>query len=198
MKKIIFGCLLGVLTATSLCAQNENADWKRHEIRGGAGLWSTNELIGNYSDLMSTSLSGGTYSTSNEKTPGNFSLTYRYGLNPRLSVGGSVAYSLLKSDVNFNGKKTGTSSNNYFTVAPEVEYKYIHTKNFRLYGFAGAGLTLNNQEIKENGKTSSDNSPFFNYQVSPLCAQLGNKFGVYVETGFGYNGIINAGLFARF
>ncbi len=198
MKKVFFCCLLGILTVTSMFAQESVSDFKKNELRGGTGLWSSNELISNLSDLLSTSLSGSTYSVSNEKTVGNFSLAYRYGLNRRLSVGGTLAYSLLKSDVNFEGSKTGTSANNYFTAAPEVEYKYLYTKNFRLYGFAGAGLSVNRQKVEENGKTSIDYNPFFNFQVSPLCVQVGNNFGLYVEVGFGYNGIINAGLFARF
>ncbi len=198
MNKVFFGCLLGILTATAAFAKGSDSDFKKNELRGGVGFLSSNELISTYSDLLSTSLTGGNYSVSNEKTPGNFTLAYRYGLNKRLSLGSTFAYSLLKSDVNFNGSKTGTSTNNYFTFAPEVEYKYLYTKNFRLYGFAGAGLTLNRQEVKEYGKVSTDYNPFFNFQVTPLGVQLGNKFGLYVEAGFGYNGIINAGLFAKF
>ncbi len=198
MKKVFFCCLLEILTVTLMFAQESGSDFKRNELRGGAGLWSSNELINNYSDLFSTALSGSTYSVSNDKSLGNFSLAYRYGLNKRLSVGATLSYSLLKSDVNFEGSKTGTSTNNYLTAAPEVEYKYLYTKNFKMYGFVGAGLTVNRQEVKENGKTSIDNSPFFNFQISPLCIQVGNNFGLYIESGFGYKGIINAGLFVKF
>ncbi len=198
MNKFIFYCVFGLLMTTTMRAQESGTDFKRNELRGGVGLWSSNDLISSYSDLFSTALTGGAYSVSNDRSLGNYSLTYRRALNTRLSIGGTLAYSLLKSDVNFDGKKSGTVANNYLTAAPEVEYKYLNMKNFRLYGFAGAGLTVNRQKLEENGKATFENSPFFNFQVSPLCAQVGNKFGFYVEAGFGYNGIINAGLFARF
>ncbi len=195
---------LTIASVTSVFAQSaSNAtrpepDFKRHELRLGAGAFSSNDLIDSYSDVASSAITGGMYSVSDEKTSGNYSLTYRYALKPRLSVGGAVVYSRLTSDFNSGGSSTGKSLNNYFTLAPEVEYKYINKKNFRMYGFVGAGMTLNNQKVTESGAPSTSNTPYFNFQVTPIGIQVGHNFGGFLEGGFGYKGIVNVGFFARF
>lgn len=192
--------MMTVISASNVFAQTTSAspEFARHEISVGFGLWSSNDLINVYSDLTGTALSGGTYSVSNEKMSGNYALSYRYALRKRLWLGASVVYSQLQTDVNSVGEKIGTSENNYFTLAPEIAFRYVNTKIFKIYGFIGAGLTLNSQTTTTDGEPSTENTPYFNFQLSPVCVQLGNHVGMYLEAGFGYKGILCLGLFAKF
>lgn len=186
----------GVFAQDQAATGGAVADFKKHEFRVGAGYLSSNDLINTYSDLMSTALSGD-YSVDNDKYYGNYSLTYRYWICKHFAVGGSFTYSLLKSDVKLGGDK-GKSENNYFTIAPEAEYRYIDGRIFKMYGFVGAGLTVNRQKLTMPGDSSTDKGYYFNFQVSPLGFQVGENFGAYLEGGFGYKGVVNLGLFAKF
>lgn len=199
MKKRI--CLIYVFTSLFLIqlhAETPQLGFNKHEVRAGVGFWGSNEFISSYSDVATIGLTGGMYSVSNEKTSGDYSLTYRYSLKKRFSVGASLVYSNLKEDLYSNGDYSGKSTNNYFTIAPEIEYRYVDADIFKMYMFAGAGLTINNQEVTTDGKASVSNTPYFNFQISPLCIRLGKAFGFYLETGFGYKGIMNLGLYANF
>lgn len=189
-----------MIVACSACFARSNirdTNSKKFELRAGAGFWSSNDLIDNYSDVFASALTGGMYSVSNEKMSGNYSFTYRYALKDRLSVGASFVYSRLKMDLDQSGNPGG-SINNYFTLAPEIEYKYIDARNFKLYGFAGAGATINRQTVSSEDNTINDNNIYFNFQLSPLCAQFGENLGMYLEAGFGYKGILCLGIFTKF
>ncbi len=187
-----------VFAQNAQSAANPKHDPKKHELRVGAGIFSSNDLIDTYSDITSTALTGEMYSVSDEKASGNYSLTYRHRPKSRLSFGFALVYSRLDTDMYSDEDYSGKSLNNYFTIAPEIEYKYINRKNFKMYGFVGAGVTLNRQEVTEPDATSTSNSWYFNFQATLIGVQLGHNLGIYAEGGFGYKGIASIGVFGSF
>lgn len=197
MKRVLSLLFLSSLVFT-FSVQSQDVGSK-HELRLGVGFISSTDVMDIFSDFLATSLTAGHYSVDNKKMTGNYSLTYRNHFSERLSLGGTLLYSQIDTDVLLNGTKNGDSRNRYFTLAPEFELKYLKTNFLNLYGYAGAGMTLLNQKMELEGKPSEkDDKMFFNFQLSPICLQVGNSFGLLAEAGFGYKGVINVGLFAKF
>ena len=80
-----------------------------------------------------------------------------------------------------------------------MDYSYLNKGNFALYERLGAGEALYKQKYTSNeGKKDTNDNVHFNFQITPIGIKYGSRFGVFAEAGFGYKGILSAGLFARF
>lgn len=193
MKKINFTILLACILATNLSAQE-----KKHNLSVGTGIGTTSEIIDALSDIITTGLSAGTYS-SNKSYTGAYHLGYKYGVSERISAGATLLYEHGTANALVNKEQIGRFKNNYFTLAAEGEFRYIDKPAFKLYGILGAGATLFNQEYKpDEGEADKDSKLHFNFQVSPIGIKLGNNIGIFAEAGFGYKGIVSAGVFTNF
>lgn len=191
--KNIFILVVFCLFSGCLAAQDS-----KHEIRLGAGIWSTTEIVNIFSDAVATGLTAGSYKSDNATYSGAFHLGYKYSTSERIAIGGTFVYENSSSDAYFNNELSGRFKNNYYTLAAEMDYNYVKKKFFSLYGVLGAGATLYGQKYTADGKNYSDNMIGFNYQFSPLCIKLGHKIGGFAELGFGYKGILCVGIFTRF
>lgn len=192
MKKIF------VLTVFGLLFNNLIAQESKHEIQLGAGIWSTTEIVDIFGNVLATGLTGGAYQSKDATYSGAFHLGYKYSIAPKIAIGGIFVYENSSSDAYIDNASAGQFKNNYYTLAAEMDYKYIKKKNLSLYGVLGAGATLYGQKYEESNKNVSENTVNFNFQISPLCIKLGNKVGGFAELGFGYKGILSVGFFTRF
>lgn len=192
MKKIMIFVLLCGLT-TGIQAQTN-----KHEINAGVGIFSTSEIIDIFADILTTGITGGAYNADKSYT-GSFHLGYKYRFTDRVSAGGTLLYEHATADAMINNVKEGDFKNNYYTLAAEMDYRYLNKGNVTLYGTLGAGATLYTQKYTSNeGEKDSNNAVHFNFQITPIGIKYGSRFGVFAEAGFGYKGILSAGLFARF
>ncbi|GAB6007970.1 outer membrane beta-barrel protein [Dysgonomonas reticulitermitis] len=194
MKKIFLTVFLLSIIAIGATAQKG-----KHEVTVGFGLGTTSEFVDALADVIVSGLTQNAYSSDKSYT-GAFHLGYKYGITDRFAAGGTFIYENGKSDAYFDKDKIGKFSNNYYTIAAEAEYKYVRSGSFSLYGLLGAGATIYSQKYtaNDNSKNESDNNAHFNFQISPIGIKLGRNIGAFAEAGFGYKGIISAGLFARF
>lgn len=193
MKKIIL--LFALLTAFLTISAQES----KHEVSLGYGVVTTNTVIDSFSDFLAMGLTGGHYTTNNKTYMGTFGFSYKYALTDRLSLGGTFAYEKISADVYYSNVKNGRSKNQYYTLAPEMDFKYLKTDMFSLYGLVGAGGTLVARDYTSVANEKNDDSSInFNFQVTPVGIKFGKSFGVYGELGFGYKGLFNFGAFARF
>jgi hypothetical protein len=194
MKKILLTAFLLSIISIGATAQKS-----KHEVTAGFGLGTTNEFLDAFMNVIVSGLTQNAYS-SNRYYTGAFHLSYKYGITDRFAAGGTFIYENGKSDTYVDGDKIGKFRNNYYTFAAEAEYKYLRSSSFTLYGLLGTGATIYRQKYiaNDNSKNESNNNVHFNFQISPIGIKLGRNIGAFAEAGFGYKGIISAGLFARF
>jgi hypothetical protein len=195
MKKVAL--LLG-LTAF-LFVSSANAQSKKNEVDFGVGVGSSNQIIGTMSDMIASVFLPEGVGMKNSTSPGAFHLGYKYSLSDRIALGPVFTYDLNTSDAIVDNVKTGKFTSNYYTFSLEGDYKYVNRDKLKLYALVGAGATILNQTYKDNqsGK-HGEKQTFFNFQVTPIGVKYGDSFGVFTELGFGYKGILCAGLFYRF
>ncbi|RYD98968.1 MAG: hypothetical protein EOP54_05830 [Sphingobacteriales bacterium] len=193
MKKLILA--LGCLLPATIPVQ---AQLKHHEITVGYGFLGTSEMIGIFSDVLANAITGGNYSKTDNKWSGNLIASYKFTPTNRLGLGVTYVHTRNIADIAVYDVPSGTATTNYHTLAAEVQYNYINKTFFRLYAVAGAGITSYTEKYKPNsGSTEKNTAAHFNFQISPVGVKFGNRIGGMAEVGFGYKGLLNAGLFVR-
>ena len=124
-------------------------------------------------------------------------IAYRKDLGSQMSAGISVGYEQYKGDYYdwAGGNKLGSFAKQSLVVAGELRYGYLSHGKCHLYGLAGAGFAA--VSLRENTTFSSNHSQtsrHFTYHIAPLALAYGGKVRPFAELGYGYKGIVNAGL----
>ncbi len=187
-----------LLAVTFFCNSNSYAQFRKGdcEISLGDGWKSSTELVGFF--LMAPCPETKCWYTETANS-GIYFGTFRYFLRDWLSLGltagvQTFAYSHYIhaiSDVDPIFRTKGTC----FTAAVELKtiYRVTNVKGFQMYHIIGFGATFYSE--KETPNLERTLHPVFqNLQWSPLCVRYGENFAVFIETGFGYKGIISGGL----
>ena len=199
MKKIIATIMLGLAISVAAPAQNE----AHHEIYAGVGLFNDNQAFSMVGDLLGTVLTFGQLVQPNKYWILTPAVGYRYWFNKSVGIGAHFAFD--KNSVRaLHLHDTSTSSDNewrvhnryFYTIALDFNWNYMNRDICQLYGNIGLGVSLVN--FSDNKTTNPDAKltqlPFPNLHLSPLGIRVGKTFAGFAEIGWGYKGIINAGL----
>jgi hypothetical protein len=204
MKKSIFPIILaGMLLSSTLYAQEE---FTRHEVYGGYGFVSALDIsIAIWSSLVS-GFTGD--SSAMSKSYGPIIAGYNYYPKSWVSIGPVVNYDsfLMRSHDYDNSSLTQQWHN--ISLMFRVDFHYANFKYVQLYsGFSVGGtaavLTL---VSRDNGIVYLDKYKSRNtsvgflpaFQINVFGIRIGTFIGFFIELGFGYNGIINAGFSGKF
>jgi opacity protein-like surface antigen len=192
------------LWAVSLCVlfagTNTFGQERKHTLEVGIGLWNTNEIVNTFSDMIVSSLPD-QIKMKDDHSYGSIHLGYKYNLTDRIALGGVAAFDYAKSKGFIAGNDVGIFHKRHYTLAFEAEYAYIRSGILTIYGLIGAGgtlYTLKYEDQYNSDLNDSNSNPYATFQVTPIGLRLGKNAGGFLELGFGYRGIINAGIFARF
>jgi hypothetical protein len=189
MRKLFFTFTMIALTvAYSSVSAQEN----KSEIRMGVGFLSTYESgHAFFKSILPDIMEKMNYS-------GAYSLGYKYTISRSISLGVTFGYSSMRKNV--TADKPDIDINNFFTLAPEADIFYFQSKGVALYGSAGFGAMLRREKASLGGQISIANTFHPDIQISPLGIKVkfNKNFGAFAEAGYGYKGIISAGLFGRF
>ncbi len=182
MKK--FFVLLALLMPFALNAQDY-----RHEISVSYGFVA-------HSNIMDLYKTGADNSKPKEiekvqSLLGPVSLEYYNRVSDFFSLGLTGVYTNLECDFKDQNKTSYHVRGRHFTAMPGVKLHWIRTSGFNLYSKACAGASYNID--RENKKNFS-----FNFQLSPVGVEFGTHFCVFAEAGYGEQGLLNAGLRAKF
>ncbi|TRX37946.1 hypothetical protein FNW52_03335 [Flavobacterium sp. ZT3R18] len=186
MKK---GLTVLVLLAFGLVVNAQEKQGKS-EIRFSYGLGTVPQFADLMSDVWSVGLTGGYYKTENNQGTGAIGLEYLYDITPRISLKGGFVYEKVGKDIIIAKVKSGRMEDSYYTVLAGADFNYFQKKTVKLYSGVSGGVSVNHHEYA--GQTDTTN--LVAYQVDAIGVRFGNKFGGFVNLGFGYKGILNAGL----
>ena len=111
----------------------------------------------------------------------------------------AYSYPTYKEDMFVGDSNIGTVSHNHISFGLDANYYYISSEMFQMY--SGIGVAYTTQSDKYDGDQSGiedGKSSYFNFQLNAVGFRYGSAFGVFAELGFGYKGIINAGISYQF
>lgn len=196
MKKSIIVSTVFLTFSTLVVKAQETG---KHEVN----LTYSDGIPISFADGFSNALSSailGQKLNSKTTSSGNFGLGYRNQITERIRVGGDIAFQQEQTEqFDKNNKAIAKRTNNYFMVMPAMSFSYIKTAWLDFYGSAAAGVILDKYTSTEPNKAAvKDNTTDFAFQVNPAGIRVGKKLGAFAEVGFGYRGIISAGLNYKF
>lgn len=122
-----------------------------------------------------------------------FFLTYKYHVSERFAIGGTTGYnhdSKSWDHYNYDGWRQRT-----LTSAVEGTMYWAKRPGFDFYSTAGAGLFFRERAYYETQKKTDAGPAMY---IAPVGMRFGKDFGCFMEMGYGYKGILNAGLNFRF
>ncbi|MDI6699221.1 MAG: hypothetical protein QME85_09845 [Candidatus Saccharicenans sp.] len=166
---------------------------KRHEFSAGYGMVTTSQIVDIFTNILLISITIGQAAKVDNKYPGAFVFSYKYSSGSRLGFGLTFAVDRASGNLAMSGVPVGTYTENYYTGALEMDYRYINRENFCLYSGLGVGLTVRKGEYRySETSTSSDSYPVV--QVTLLGFRVGNKIALFGELGGGYKGVVHGGM----
>lgn len=160
-----------------------------NEIELSYGTFPLPEVSGANKKLFVSKL----YATDIDRTPGtgSFSFAYNHFLSQRFAMG----FTALFDKVTVSYKDVYSKLNwNVLAVLINAKYNYVYDPRFHMYSglsFGYAGVWA-----KEADKKETNNHLAFQARV--IGARFGSTVGVFGELGFGYEGVVKAGLSLQF
>ena len=197
IRIIIF--LLFFSAAAGLYGQSYDRSYLHHDIMLSYGLPSTDMFQDINSTMLDDKFPDMRYIRDNYSGSGIISLTYRHiTKNEMMFWGMTVGYNQTKGDIYNVGQLEGELKRSFITVAIEGQYRYQNLKKIQLYSGLGIGYTFGNEILNppadSGNESSSGNINQFAWQINAIGMRIGNSIAGFIEFGYGYKGIVNAGL----
>lgn len=138
----------------------------------------------------------------NSSLSGMWGLGYRYYVTPRFSVGADLGYMRHSNRYTLTREedvRSGERNTSYALALPTGEFSYLNKPGVQLYGNLSAGIMVMSgySTVSGDGSRYDYDGTSFAFQVNPIGARFGRRFGGFVELGFGFKGIATLGFSAR-
>ena len=177
----------------------KGAMFKRHiiEVRGLYGKWTAPDVVDAIGESIFEGASIGDALGSFDVTGGGV-----YGgsviLFPdkKLSIGADFLVNANTSQASYSspGAAVKEFKMKYTSIMGRVDYHYINFHHFKLYGSTAVGASW--RSASSGGQTETKTG--FAYQITPIGVAFGGMIVGWAELGFGYRGILSAGVAVRF
>ncbi len=201
MKKLVMVAAM-MIAAVSVQAQSNDI---KHEVAISYGAASNSTWLATMEDFAQIAGTFGIASYRDGSFFGPLGVEYFYKVTPKIRLGGIGVYARETKDVYLGNKHydDDCASNTYITVMPAAKFNWIDKKYFGLYSKVGLGMTIKKQKqeitVDNTRKEETDNGVFFAFQATAIGIEAGApNIRAFAELGVGEQGIINAGIRARF
>ncbi len=198
MKKYFFALLL---TFSVIGVHAQNSELKNEiGITYGTGISTIGDAIG--SSLSYAVLDAANNCEWSDGTAvGTFAVEYfRHMEDPKLAVGGMLTFARFSEDVINKDTKANVGERNrtYISLMPAVKYSWVNKNHFAFYSKIAGGVMLMSDHNDIDGWTNTETEFRFMMQISPIGFEFGGKFRVFLEAGWGEQGIVLAGAKYKF
>ncbi len=204
MKKISIPLILSfLLICNALYANDEH---KKHEFYAGYGYCSVLDLSEVIFSGLVAGFSGG--DSLLNKSYGPIVAGYSYYPKKWISIGPYVNYDSFLVRSRYSDHSTFTQQFFNITLMFRFDFHYANFKYVQLYSGLSLGGTAVILQLKSRGSgwsyidrysardLSVGGLPAF--QVNLFGIRIGTVVGLYIEFGYGYSGIVNAGISGKF
>ncbi len=130
---------------------------------------------------------------------GTIGFSYNNQLTPWLELSIPFAYSYSKGefpDLPTAVSKSKDYHDSWISVTPNVKVSWLFNDKWHFYSRAGVGFGIGNRY--EDFQAELNSQFAMSWHFSPVGMEYGRRVSVFVEAGYGYLGIVNAGLKVRF
>lgn len=127
----------------------------------------------------------------------SYAITYRYQGRRRVAIGLTSGFTTHTTYRTYYSDSKSFYKHSSFTTAFETKFTYIERPLVQLYAITGLGILIvrmKDQQIINATKTYG----WPTCQLTPIGIHVGKKLTGFAELGYGYKGIANFGVSARF
>jgi hypothetical protein len=134
---------------------------------------------------------------------GAFQAGLQFNTRKCLSLGAEIVYSRHNTVFNYPNTSTTEIRNQWFIVLAKASFVYHRQEKFlpfvEMYGsvYAGPGFR-EAKDVKSTSTTPTLNQNYLAYHISPIGIRSGGKIAFWAEAGYGFKGLLCAGMSARF
>lgn len=183
MKRIFF--LAVALFVAAIGANAQDNETPKDEIALSWSYGTFPHIIEGISDVFVDLSSGGSVSTN---SIGAIGVGYMHNFNDVVGLGAVASYEYIYSK---NSETSTKHGENYLTVMPTLKASWHRRSGYSLYSRVALGAAL--EMYDANGESKSETQ--FAFQLTPIALQVGKgKIHGFFELGFGYQGILTAGV----
>ncbi|MCU0394917.1 MAG: hypothetical protein MUF29_03350 [Chitinophagaceae bacterium] len=177
-------------------AQSSYSGKRALELKLGYGIAPVQNMNDDFSTSLVPDLADPGYVSLKKDGSGMFSAGLRYQTASRFGFGLDMVYGKTTTEYVYNTTLISkTVESQWFTLMARASYTYylneINLPHVELYGAVAAGSSFRDAR-NEDGKTL--NSSHLAYQITPLGVRSGRKIAIWAELGYGFKGLVNAGL----
>jgi hypothetical protein len=187
-----------LIFAISLLVSNTvvHAQAYKNEISVTLGAFTFPDIAETSKDIGGIIVLFGLFRQESSRATPAIILSYGRSVKEDLRVGLSFGYQKFNVEYFLADSPRFTTEVSYFHFMARGDYTYFTREWVRLYSGAGIGMAVVTEEEQE--EKSTDTEYWFAFQVNALGARIGKRVAGFVELGFGYNGILSAGITAAF
>jgi len=198
--RVAKAALAGTAAGLVLLAAAASAQTRPHEIAVHFGVVSSDQVIDILEDPAAVVLPGGAY----DKVGQTFSavpfLTYRRWVSDGLAFGATAgAFGSSGALIPEGGEAlVGEFRERNYVAAVEIEVRWLTRRTLTLYSGAGFGVKVRRGTYAPGDGTESFTKALPTFHLNAIGLRAGGRIGFFAEAGYGYKGVLAAGLDVRF
>jgi hypothetical protein len=177
-----------------------------HHLAFQAGVATLPQILNGLGEVLYYAFSAGSNRYTNKSRTGGLYAQYHYSPSHHVRFGVSVGLDHQQGDIekesgSLNFEKYGTYYNKTNTIALECLFVYNKDEMVKVYGKVGGSIHRFSQTVRYVNPATPEASVKYTYfagQLTPIAVEVGKEISGFAELGFGYNGILSAGIRGKF
>lgn len=166
------------------------------ELYAGYGILTAQDILTGFSSTLAGSLLPGYVDRIDAKGFGTAFAGFDYFVGRRLSLGLQLNYAQYDESYTLSNNSTSTLKTSYLTPMVRTKLAWVRNPGFSFYSSLAVGATFLQAKNQSTGG-QTDKTAGLAFQVSPIGIRAGNAVALFAELGFGFQGLISAGLSIR-
>lgn len=173
---------------------------RRHDLAVQFGVISSDQVIDIFKDPAAVIIPTGTYSKVGQSFSAVPFLTYRRWVSDWLALGGAAgSFGSSGALIPEGGEAVVGEFRERNTIgAVEVEIRWLTRRTLTLYSGAGFGIKVRRGTYAYGEGTEAFTKVLPTFHLNALGLRAGRSVGFFAEAGYGYKGVLAAGLDVRF
>jgi hypothetical protein len=173
---------------------------RRHDLAVQFGVVSSDQVIDILKDPAAVVIPPGTYAKVGQTFSAVPFLTYRRWVSDWLAFGGTAGYFGSSGTLVPEGGEAnvGEFREKNTVAAIEIEIRWLRRRTLVLYSGAGFGVKVRRGTYAYGEGTEAFTEALPTFHLNALGLRAGGKVGFFAEAGYGYKGVLAAGLDVRF
>jgi len=125
-------------------------------------------------------------------------MNYARHLKPWISIGASVSLNPINTYIRSKKGYEYTYSYYVLSVMPRVDFIYLNKGVFSMYSGIEVGAAFIFWTDKTGNATTTDFGVSPAFHINAFGIRIGKEIGGYMEWGYGFRGVFNFGVSAKF